>query len=32
VHAHVLSEIERIGPTKTRQQLARIINDVALIH
>ena len=29
--AHYLSEIDRIGPTKARAQLGRIVNEVALI-
>jgi hypothetical protein len=29
--AHYLSEIHRIGPTKARRQLGRIVNEVALI-
>lgn len=29
--AYYLSEIDRIGPTKARRQLGRIVNDVALI-
>ena len=28
---HYLNEIDRIGPTKARAQLGRIVNDVALI-
>lgn len=29
--AHYLNEIDRIGPTKARLQVARIVNEVALI-
>ena len=28
---HYLDEIDRLGPTKARQQVSRIVNDVALI-
>ena len=31
VHLHVVNEIERIGPSKTRQQMSRIINEMALV-
>ncbi len=28
---HYVAEVDRIGPTKARQQLCRIVNDVALV-
>jgi hypothetical protein len=29
--AHYLAEIDRLGPTKARRQVRRIVNEVALI-